>query len=65
MLQDILHDIDIKLDWFFRLSLMSDTVNVSRFVFSDFYRAMHYNAKRGIAIVILSGSLLHPRFLIK
>ena len=31
MLQDILHDADMKLDWFFRLSLMSDIVNVSCF----------------------------------
>jgi len=30
MLQDIIHDDDISLDWFFKLSLISDTVNVSQ-----------------------------------
>jgi len=31
MLQDIIHDDNIKLDWFFKLSLVSDIVNVSFF----------------------------------
>jgi len=38
MLQDILHDVDMTLDWFFRLSLMSDVLNVSCFVFWVVYK---------------------------
>jgi len=56
MLQDIIDDDGIKLDWFFRLSLVSDIVNVSRFMlngFSTSYDCRLFNSSFHFIFVLL------------